>query len=202
MKVQSNYSVNFGRKRLYKARLNRIDASNSEKNEEVYIAELEKRDKAKIEALSSYWRHSMFGYQIINEFVFDASQKNNPLQAKKYYVLENPNSDSPEHIKAFAVAQIFPDQIYVPMIQTEEQILNKKELKGGGSLMLYSVIKLAEKNNKASVSLVPTEAALKFYEKQGFKPIPPEEIEYIMYKQGFKDFETLLENKYSISPVE
>ena len=203
MKIQSNHNINFGIKRLYKASLKQNAPLNNEKDEEVYVSVLDNEDKKRIGSIYGYWGNSMFGHQIIKDYIFDVNHKSNtPWRVKEYYVLECPESDSPEHIKGFAEANVYQNQVYVPMIQTDAQIKNKKDLKGCGSLMLYGIVKTADEKKKDSISLVPTEAALLFYEKLGFKPVPPDSIEYIMQKHDFKRLEKYLENKYSISPVE
>ncbi len=201
MKIQNNCYVNFGSKRLYQAKLEQPGIFKN-KYTDVYLSELDRTDLKRMEALQDYWRDTSFGETIIRDFVKNFTYNLGKISKfKKYYIIETPNYNSENHVKALAEAKIFKDEIHVPMLQTEKEIFKNKSIKGGGGCMLFVIMQLARQQHKNSVTLVPTSGAESFYEHYGFTPVYPGEFEYILPKKNFSRIENRLKEKYSIRPV-
>lgn len=123
-------------------------------------------DSKKMKKLASEWSGTDLGAYIAETYL-----------EKKYkfintFVLEENNSNGRNKILSAATVvysdDVPPSICNVEYLQSSPEILEKKNIKGAGEVLLYSIVKEAQKNKIKSVILYPYEDVFSFYEHIGF----------------------------------
>ena len=202
MKLNKCYNVNFGSKPLYKAKLKQpLPIIPISIKRGVFISELEPDDEQRLRNLEPYWKRTKRGVPIIRNFLHECENNfcNQNNHYKKFYIVEFPDNNPDKNFKAIAIAEHIEDFIQLSMIQSDNEKRGKNDLlKGAGSCLLYAVSKLAEMMNLNSVYIRSMPEAIPFYEKAGAKHIGTRDIDFIIKKEDFTEFQKALEEKYKI----
>ena len=204
MKLNKCYNVNFGSKPLYKARLKQpLPIIPISIKRGVFISELEPDDEQRLRNLEPYWKRTRHGVPIIRNFLHECENNfcNQKRNYKKFYIIEFPGKNPDKNFKAIAIAEHIEDFLQLSMLQSDNEKRKNNLLKGAGSCLLYAVSKLAEMMNLNSVYIRSMPEAIPFYEKAGAKHIGTKDIDFVIKKEDFTEFQKALEEKYSIKKI-
>ena len=204
MELNKCYNVNFGSKPLYRAKLKQtLPILPIRIKRTVFISELEPGDEQRLRGLENLWKKTKHGVPIIRNFLHECNEnfRNQKEHLKKFYIIEFPSKNPDRNFKAIAIAEHIENFIQLSLLQSCNEKKKSNLLKGAGSCLLYAVSKLAEMMNLSSVYIRALPEAIPFYEKAGAKHIGIRNIDLIIKKEDFKEFQKALESKYSIEKI-
>ena len=198
--MKINCNLNFGRKFLYRAKLEQpLQIMPLCIKKDVFISELEPQDKDNMNKIRKLWKETTYGESIIEDFEYTLGKRNliNPLLYDKFFIVE----DKRKKVKAMAVAEIKEGYIELALIQSEREKKGKHSIKGAGSCLLYAVSKLAQSLNMNCVHIGSLPEASLFYTKAGAKKLGLKGTDFVIDNDDFDKFQKKLEDKYSIKNV-
>lgn len=200
-------------------------AANKTKEIVATFSKMDESDLNKVPKMIKEWDNSLFGTHILSRFLekYDKPEMNDKdffkyLQStymryfKKpntstirmtrskfgpnFYMIELPNEKNPNKgIKAIAEVFEKDDYIYISHLQSASAIFNEK-IKGAGTMILYGLCKLAEKNKQNSLQL--TSNLIDWYcGKLGFSIDFAGDI--FLPKRNFPDFQKKIEKIYNLN---
>jgi len=131
-------------------------------------------DKKLMQALLPVWvDQTTYGGKIIPAFLsqkIDDKRKLNLFIGffrDEFYMLENPIEKDPlKRIKALLMLNNYRKFFFINFIQSASELSSKRQFDGGGSILLYALVKLAKKLKKNSVELTSTVDT--WYDRLGF----------------------------------
>ena len=150
----------------------------------------------------SKWCRTKYGDLIISVFE-DKSHLPSLYRDRKFLLVETPEETVGKQVKALALYSAEKDNIDLNVLQSENQMRWFQKTKGAGSLIIYTLTKIAEALGKKEVIVDADRAACNFYKKIGMKmkQLPGYKNKsrvFVLTQDMFKDFQRKMEEKFNI----
>ncbi len=203
MKISFLNNINFCSQRLFSAQLYKQTIDNERIPLGAYVSLLDKSDLDRFELHDDNWKDD-YGYRTIgNDILWDLRRKKaNSFWNNIYFLgIECPSEDEYDRIKALAEVIKTDKNIKLDLLQSRSVLENPSERTvGAGSLIIYMLTKLAQKEGKNRIRLVSIDdSSSKFYKKVGFNQ--DYKSVYVMDEPKISEIGQELEKKYNIIPI-
>lgn len=203
MKIPSinSYNNGFGSKKLFQAKINKeYKRSKQISPVNAFITEIGVSDIPKFGS-EEYNRL----YQDLGESIIDWMYKNQKEKKKSetltFYAIEVPDRKKVNRIRSMAMITELKRKkiIHIDFIQKFDTPDGERAVKGGGSCLLYAILKKAKAVNAEAITLYSLEEAMDFYRKFDFLFKKSSNLELRASK--FAHLLRLLQKKYSIKRI-
>lgn len=163
----SNNNISFGSQKLLPVKLIKEVANKQTESIAAHFSLLDKNDEKTLKQALVNWNATRYGEYIINRFL--KQRHLNPDY--RYFMIEEAGKNGKNKIRALAEVRITDHYINLEYLQSGNKLDSEraKKIKGGGSMIIYGLIKLMEDLNKKAIFLTPSTSAFKFYKKLGFE---------------------------------
>lgn len=168
-------------------------------------------DKQLMQAISSLWdKKTTHGPRIIPAFLKQPKDEVRKFSfmgfyKPEFYMLENLGEKDPiNRVKALLMLNNYKNILFVNFLQSASQI-DKKKFDGGGSILIYGLVKIAEKLKKSRIEL--KSSVDEWYDQLGFlvpncgKFYFPYIGDTILPKKGFANTSNIVKNKYGLVSI-
>ena len=195
-KIKSNIT-NFGSRPLYRATLLSKKLFNKPEPVEAFVSMAEKKDFGR-EALGyRRWFFTTYGDDIL--YLMEEQSKHPKKVNADFLLVDIPSFAAKKQVAAMASYNVGYDNLILKALQSKSEIALFNRIKGAGSLIVYALSKIAQKNDKKAIVLSAATGAKKFYKKLGFKNI--EAKEFMLPKEKYEMLQRKLEEKFHITEV-
>ncbi len=190
------YPVSFGAKTLYRG-LSLIEKDESGASSKIpakvsLLTPKNRSDYNKMARLSEDWSDTKLGPEIAEAYMYD---ENDNL---KTFVMEEDKYPAGNRIVSAATVLQANNSYILEYLQAAPEIVENHDIKGAGELLLYAVVKDAQKNNIDSLVLYPYDSLFSYYKHIGLHPMECTGS-YGLKSSEFNKFLKRVEKRYSFS---
>lgn len=208
MQINSHKNIpSFGSQKIFKVALKSLSDKSKGQPLTAYFSRLDDLDIPYVEKQEKIWQKTKYGKDIIDTFKNMCSFfKRNIPRLTQFYAIERiqpSNADgtiNPEKIYGLAQVVEHPNFTEIEYLQSSSKIPNFNEkAKGIGRMLLYGIVKRAQKQHKKYVCLEST--ADKFYYHCGFQAteVKNNTTTFELHSKNFKKFLEDTEKNYNFS---
>lgn len=205
MKINNSHNQSFGSRKIFNTKVFQKVASNVQKPIDAFVAELDISDMDRFSTSEMDLKRTKLGGQIIENFIGECKEKFPQVgQNKRYIILETPVSSSENRVKGIGLLERQPEgYMWLSKLQSLSSEPKNSSIKGVGSSLMYSFIKLAKDTNQLCIALKAlNEDALKFYQHLCFWLVKPATKDLILYKRNFDCALDIIEKRCPIEHIE
>ena len=190
------YPVSFGAKTLYRG-LTLIKKDEDQNTSKIpakvsLLTSGNRADYNKMARLSEDWSDTKLGPEIAEAYMYD---ENDNLRT---FVMEEDKYPVGNRILSAATV-LQANNIYtLEYLQAAPEIVENHDIKGAGELLLYAVVKDAQKNKADSLVLYPYDSLFSYYKHIGLHPMEYAGS-YGLKSNEFNKFLKRVEKRYSFS---
>lgn len=190
------YPVSFGAKTLYRG-LNLIGNDENGNKSKIpakvsLLTPKNRSDSNKMARLSEDWSDTKLGPEIVEAYVSDGSDY------LKTFVMEEDKYPVGNRILSAATVLHENNMYTLEYLQAAPEIVENHDIKGAGELLLYAVVKDAQKNKADSLVLYPYDSVFSYYKHIGLHPMEYAGS-YGLKSNEFNKFLKRVEKRYSFT---
>ena len=186
--------TSFGSIPLYRATLMNKKLFKAPVPVEAFVSIVEKSDAKRGDFKPKNWFFSHYGLDILSQMEENLFSFRNSFYG--FLAVEIPSFKEPKQVKAIASYFFGKENLVLPWLQSKSETAFFSQIKGAGSLIIYALSKIAQRNYANGIFLNSSSWARKFYKKLGFDEIAIKEFQ--MPKQKFQKMQKTLEEKFQI----
>ena len=196
--INNSNNLSFKGQRLYPVKLMRILPDKKIKYIDAFFTKMDKSDIELAKAISPIWeKESRFGKTILSGFL-DRHLNEIKKTGEDFFMIEVPEAKTPlERIKALAVTSQLSGGTYIDLIQSGSQIKSLEKLKGAGKMILFGIMKQAQKTDKTPLILEPTPLSEKWYQKLQFEELSGTHL-FMLSESKIEKLIKKLKNEYNL----
>lgn len=211
-------AVPFRGHRLFRVNLLEVLPDKTQKVVGAYFTKMDDEDASLMRNLDYLWGGSEYGGQIIDSFYNECRKKTlkkevqvkgtpfeiyrvikgSPLDTHHFMVECPQNFDNEKRVKALAEVSEYKDYLYLDFVQSSSKLGLDEVIKGGGTMILYGITKLAKVMKKKYIGLMSSNDA--WYDHVGIwqrKNL----CEYVLPSHLYSKFQKQVEQKFQIPSV-
>ncbi|MBQ2870370.1 hypothetical protein IJE86_01580 [bacterium] len=194
-----NTNISFKGQRLFPIKLIRTLPNQTREIVDGFFTRMDKSDISLAKEIFPIWsQETRFGRDILHKFIRQNTEKALNTDCQKVFMIEIPSEKNAiDRVKGFATVSKFADSIYVDFLQSANQAKSLEKLKSIGSMLLYGIAKIAQKENKGPIILQPTPHSRNWYPKFLFERINETEI-WVLSRSNIDKLIANLRKKFNL----